>query len=856
MAKHLPLRVAPGADGVSIWSSEIFGDTEVARVREFLARAFSVGEVDGVELQRATAFGRIRYSAANNPAQIWKKLSRALSSPLDVDSDAGADATKSSGRTARRVDASIVYLDGPSTAPVRISRIGTSLSTWRVRHQSANTLRLWHPVLRNRRDLVFRLEEELAAILGIEDFRASALTAGVSIRFDQDALTAEHLATELEKAWPRLLEGLDGARAPTQKRLIASIGLLGLSYTGQYLVPALRPVAVAGVALYSLPNVVNAAKQLTLREIGLPALYATGVGFMLISGMPFNSAAIAVLMQLWPQLARRKLVHSQRRLFAGQRRRPAQVRVAYTNGHAGHAADVNVDDLRKGDLVVVKAGEVVPVDGVVEDGYAAVVDDALFGGVQLDEKSQGDTINAGAYVRAGTLTIRIERAGVHTAASHVGSLLRQLAIVRLPSSLEAERIANRNAKPALAASALSLLLTRRLRPSQALIRPDYATAPRLSVQLSALHAVAAGLQRGVLFKNPAALDHVSVADVFVIDDTANLDRRRIEITAVKTAKGVSAELVVSYAVAAAAVHPSSRSEQGWALAAFPLARQAVQPSAASISTGAGITRYRDHQGSAIAVAATRYVATAKLVIPHQLRALLAQHSVAPDRRTQTGLATDQSALRPLWVIRDGEIIGVVSFARSGELVGARVVAALRAQNTRARFVYLSARADAQAKALAGTLGIERVHGALSPIDKVNFIRGLGGRTIWVGDGSNPDAREAIAASTVSVSVAPLSRANEDAADILLPHRGFDGLPEIVHISHAHATRLARDYRTVYTANLLGALGAIVARFSSLHAGLLSNLSTALIYVRHARALDQLASAAEEQHARLKRAARA
>ncbi|HET6332461.1 MAG TPA: hypothetical protein VFG30_04580 [Polyangiales bacterium] len=860
MTKTSALRVTPSADGVSIWSSEIFGDPQAARLRDFLSRAFSVDEVQGVELRRATAFGRIRYGAVPNPGQIWKKLSRALTSE--------DDALSSAKRPARRIDARLVYLDAPGVTPVRVSRIGDSLSTWRVRHQSENTLRLSHPLLRNRRDVVYRLEEELAAIFGIEDFRASALTAGVSIRFDNTALSAEHLARELEKAWPRLLEGLDGP--PSRKRLVAAIGLTGLAFTGQYVVPALKPLAVAGVAIYSAPNVINAAKQLARGEVGLSAMYSAGLGFMLISGMPFASAVIASMMQLWPHLARETIVRSQRRLFAGQRRRPLWARIPQADGTD---VEVYVDELRKGDLILVQRGEIIPVDGVVEDGYAALVDAAASGELQIEDKSQGDAVAAGAFIRHGSLTIRVERTGAQTTASYIDSLLPHGAIAGMPSSLEAERIANRNAKPALGLAALSLLLTRTLRPSQVFIRPDYATAPRLSAQLSALHGVADALQRGVVFKNPASLDRLASAEIYILDDTAGLDRRRVEVATVQTVDGVSADLVVGYAVAA---HRESAQEQSRALASFAANVKTVQPNAESVFRYAGVTRYQDTLGSEIEVATAQYLAKSKIEIPQRFQTVPARHlgtskadapqrvvsapprsfaapAPAAVRSVQTNGVADP-ALRPLYVVRDGEVIGVVSFARTGEVVGTQAVAALKSHISKdAQIVYLSHAGNAETQALARTLGIELSHGGLTRSAKLDFVRGLGRNSVWIGNGADPDVRETVAASTVSISVAPLSSSREDAADILLPQRGLDALDDVFEVGRAHATRLAQDYRTVYAVNLLSVTGAFATRFSSLHAGLLSNVSTGLIYARHARGLDKLASAAEEKRVLLKNA---
>jgi manganese/zinc-transporting P-type ATPase C len=836
MTKPSALRIALGADSVSIWSSEIFGAAEPSKLRDFLSRAFAVQEVDGVELRRATAFGRVRYGAVAHPARIWKQLSRALTSPEGAASASGLPDT-----AARRIDAGLVYLDGPGSRPVRVSRIGNVLSTWRVRHQGDGTLRLSHPVLRQRRDVVFRLEEELAALLGVEDFQVSALTAGVSIRFDARTTTAERLARELEKAWPRLLEGLDGP--PSKTRLVAAVGLMGLAFTGQYLAPVVRPIAVAGVTLYSLPNVVNAGKQLSHGQVGISALYSAGLLFMLVTGMPFTASVMATLMQAWPHLARRKLVQSQRRLFAGQRRRPAWARQLA----AGVEVEVHVDELRKGDRIVVRRGEIIPVDGVVENGSATVIDDAPFAADQIEDRSPGDSVAAGALLQAGNLTIRVERAGAQTSASYLDSLLPHTAFVGLPSSYEAERIANRNAKPVLALSALNLLLTRTLPPSQALLRPDYATAPRLSAQLSALQGVAEGLQRGIWFRNPAALDRLANADVVVIDDTAELDRQGVEVAAVQTVDGVSTDVVLGYTLAA---QGTSRSEQSRALSAFASKRNSAQPRLEAIRRDAGVTRYRDSLGSEIDIVSSSYVATSQLDVPERLQSTLARRTEARAQRVESAPANDPPALRSLWVLRDGAIIGVVAFARTGEFVARQSLAALRAQNKRARIVYVSSGGQAEAQGLAQRLGLDFSQGGLSAAAKADLIRGWGRAALWLGDGSDPNASKPIAASAVSVSLAPLSHAREDAADILLPHTGLSGLAEAIELGRAHAQRLKKDYRAVYLANLLGATGAFVPGLTPLQVGLLSNVGTGFIYARHARRLDELVSAAEQKRARL------
>jgi cation transport ATPase len=358
------------------------------------------------------------------------------------------------------------------------------------------------------------------------------------------------------------------------------------------------------------------------------------------------------------------------------------------------------------------------------------------------------------------------------------------------------------------------------------------------------------LQQGVLFRNPAALDRLVSADVYVIDDSAHLEQQRIEVASVLTVKGVSVELVVGYALAARRI---SRSEQSRALAAFASRTQTKPSKASALARFAGVTRYRDGHGRAVEIATSQYLAASGIDVPASLQPIAQPRAKAAARRVQTDVSHLPHSLHPIWVLRDGEVIGVLSFEPGREHIGSQVVTALKLQNKRARIVYASGGAEADAQAIADKLGIEFSRAGLRPAAKADLIRGLGRQTIWIGDGSNPELREPIAASTVSISVGALSDSRQDAADILLP-QGLDAVPELIELGRAHERRLADDYRAVYTLNLLGVAGALLARFNSLQAGLLSNFATGLIYVRHARQLDRLAFRAEAERAQLKRRA--
>jgi manganese/zinc-transporting P-type ATPase C len=825
---------------VSIWNFALFGDPASTYIREFLARAFSVEEVAAVEIHRTSSFGRVHYRSSTNPSEIWKKLSGVMGRST-VSHPALENPAATYSEFSRR-DVEGLFLEGPPGLPIWVNRVGTSLSTWRLRYESEHRIRLTHPILFDRPDVAYRLEEELAGILGVKDFRTSTLSASVAVRWDPRLLTAERLVRRLEKSWPRLLEGLEAP--PSAKRFALTGGLLALSFTGQYVVPSLKPLGLLAVTLYGLPNVKTAARQLAQGQVGLPALYSFGLGLMLIAGRPFSSSLKAVLMQVWPRLTHETMTSSQRRLFAIHRQSATWARKVQSDGLEN---EVDIDALTVGDLIAVRAGESIPVDGVVTEGLAAVDEEALSGAIGAIDKTPGDPVFAATFVRDGRLTLRVERIGIDTVAGHIGDRLPHSKIDNLLSSAEAERIANRNAKPALAAAALSLIVTRSLHPTEAIARPDYATGPRLSAQLSALHDLGDGLRRGILFRDPAALDRLTASDIYVFDEASTLERRQIVVAEVFPVSDASADAVLAYSAAA---FPASHNERASALQTESLRRGLPTPEIIDRERHAGAIRYRDRDNHVLEIAAPAYIAALGISLPASIAGAVETSPYAWDPR-RTGnepVGHEDPLLRPLWVLRDGKIFGVITFRRHGAPEGTRVVAELKARNQRARFVYISSHKQATAVSIANTIGISTVFGDLDPDGKARAIRDLGGRTMWIGDGTSAEAIPCIEASTVSISVAGVSTAPLDGADIVLLQPGLQNLVPLRRIGRSHRAALQADYRIVYVANFLGVAGGFLANFGSLESGLTSNLGTAYVYLKRRKELRDLISRVERRRA--------
>jgi cation transport ATPase len=808
-----PPRVLVDGGRLLLRSPDLFSGDD-SHARRLIDHAFTLAEVRSVVLRRERGQITIDLAPLANPDGVWRRLGALLRQGERTDTPAGR---------AARLD-----LAGPAPAlPVRIARAGNVLTTFRARLLSQQHLRIGHPLLRQH-DVRSRFEDFLRSVHGVTDVRLGGFLSSALVIYDPSQLEAEQLLSLLEGAWPDLLGGPPVALPP--RKLFVAGALLGFSYAAQYFNPALLPWATAAMALYSLPNLIAAIRDLARGRVGLPALYSAGLVFLIWVRLPFASSVLATLTQLWPALANRLASHSERSLFAEHRRRLTWARPS--DGEQGETI-VGVEDLRPGAAVIVRAGDYLPADGVVVEGHAAVDEDMLTGARGAADKISGDLVFAGTFVRDGALTLRVERLGAATAAAAMAHILPHGRLSGLPSSVVAERIANRNAKPAIFAAALLLLATRTPRLSQVVIRPDYATAPRLSAHLSALTALVESLARGALIRHPAVLDRLLAVEVFIFDDGLDFSARTVEIAKINVVTRAAAGEALALAAAALAGRDDPRAravqreldEDGGA-----------RPPAHGRRQRAGETTFWDEDGALVSVASPEHALHESFAAPsgaiHNLVHKLALDPIAAP------------SLRPLVVARDRKILGVIQFAADGALRYAELIAALRAKNPEARFVHISSGRQEQAEARSEGLGFDAVFGGLDPQAKMETLRSLGMRAAWIGDGADPDTASVRAASFVSISLAGLDGLPIDKADVVLLRDDLHALLALRDAAETHFWRLKSDYRTVYLANLLAITGGFTAGFGSLQAGLTSNLGSAAVFLGCWRGLVNLSVRAE------------
>ena len=793
----------------------IFGGDNDTNARRFLERAFSLPEVRRAVVRRDLGLLDLVLEPLADPRRVWRRLGALLRRPPTA-------------KITGAVRADRIPLHAPAAGlPVRVNRAAGGLTTFQVRAVSSGWLRIGHPLLR-RRDVRGRLYTLLRSTHGVEEVRVAGLWASVVVVYDRRLIEVDQLLRLLDDSWGFLLQGPQVA--PTTKKLFIAGALVALACTGQFLRPALRPWATAAVALYSLPNAIRAIHDLRRGQIGVPAMASVSLGFLLWTGMPFASSVMATFAQLWPVLANGLAARIEHRLFAEHHRRLAWARLAIATDAE---ARIELADLQPGTTVWARKGDTIPVDGNILQGLAAIDEHVLTGARGAVDRTVGDKVFAGALVRDGAIAIRAERVGEATSGAAIARALPYGAVSGLPSSADAERVANRNAKPALLLAGLFLLATRTPRLSQVAIRPDYASAPRLSSHLSALRAVAESLEAGALIRSPSALDRLLAADVCIIDDGVDFTRRGVQVEDVKSDSWTAGTEALALAAAALAESDPRagalrrESERGRSFALHVRSQFRI----------AGATLLLDAHGSLVTVATPDFALRNLRTPPSDVLNLL---------RAEAGAVGSDPATRALAVARGRDILGVIRFNRRGPLLAADSVSALRRQMPDVQFVNLSSAPQDVAETRTDSIGLDAVFGGLDPSAKAEALRSISSHVIWIGDGGDVKSAPVREAAAVTVSAAGIGALPKDVADIVLLRGDLASLVFARRSAEHRLARLKDDYRVVYFANLAALAGGVAAGFGSLRAGLTSNLGSAAVFISHWRSLNRFAARADHE----------
>jgi Cd2+/Zn2+-exporting ATPase len=454
----------------------------------------------------------------------------------------------------------------------------------------------------------------------------------------------------------------------------------------------------------------------------------------------------------------------------------------------GREVTLRAADVRAGDLVIVRPGERVPVDGVVTEGQSAVNESPITGESMPAEKTAGDHVYAGSIVHEGYLVVRSDRDAGDTTLARMIRLIEEAERRRSPSERFVERFA-RYYTPAVTVGAVLvvaipvLLLGQSFEPwllrGLTLLVIACPCALVISTPVSVVSAITSAARHGVLIKGGASLERMAEVRVVAFDKTGTLTHGRAEVTNVHPVGDREREEVLAIAAAVEA-----RSEH-------PIARAIVRAAGDDLN-GGSVTEFESFPGRGARARIGGVLYTVERP---------GSQDVSEPTALLEGLAAEGKTPVVLLETPEGgdpRVIAVLALTDPLRPTVPNVIARLRELGIQ-RVVVLSGDLREAAQEAGREAGADDVWGRLEPAAKVAAIEALEdqtGRVAMVGDGVN-DA-PALAAASVGIAMgAAASDAALETADIAVMGDDLARLPYLY--------RLSRRSRRVIRENIVAAL---------------------------------------------------
>lgn len=461
----------------------------------------------------------------------------------------------------------------------------------------------------------------------------------------------------------------------------------------------------------------------------------------------------------------------------------------------GIEVEIPFESLKAGDLLVLRAGDLVPVDGEIVEGIASLDQHILTGESALAEKSAGDTIFATTIVVAGRIVMRSQQTGAETMAAQIGAVLNATNSYAAMVEARSMEMADKATIPSLLCGGLALA-TQGPAAGLAALTADFGSSMRVMGPVAVLKHLKSGAEQGLYIKDGRSLELLRNVDTIIFDKTGTLTDPQPQVMRTHAWGAWTGGQVLALAAAAELrlTHPIARAIVQAARDA-DLVIPTVEQNSFDIGFGVRITLPEGE----VRVGSMRFMHSAGL------------------RANDDAQAAETSAYdignSIVFVALDDTIIGAVEMRPSLKPGVEAALEGLRSLGL--EIAILSGDHEAPTRALAKSLGIERYFAGVLPDGKAEIIRQLqdDGRSVcFVGDGINDSI--ALKSAQVSVSFKEASTIATDAAQVVMIEDDLESLLVLFKLSRS----LAANMQTSYRISMAGT-GAVIAATVLLGAGL-------------------------------------
>ena len=470
---------------------------------------------------------------------------------------------------------------------------------------------------------------------------------------------------------------------------------------------------------------------------------------------------------------------------------------------------VPLTKVRSGDEVVVRSGNMIPLDGTVLEGEAMVNQAALTGEAMPVRKAEGSTLYAGTVVEEGECVFIAKAEGGSNRYDKIVAMIEESEKLKSSTENRALVLADKLVPWCLGATLVTYLLTRNATRAISCLMVDFSCALKLSMPLAVLSAMRECGSYHITVKGGKYLEALSKADTIVFDKTGTLTRATPQVVEVVPFSGCNEREVLQLAACLEEHFPHSM--------ANAVVRAAKEH---------GISHEEMHSEVEYIVAhgiASRVGGERVVIGSH--------HFVFEDEKCTIPAAEQQKfdALNPayshLYMAASGQLVGVICISDPLRPEAAAVLNGLRALGIR-NTVMMTGDSERTAAAIAKQVGVDRFFAEVLPEDKANFVqqaKAEGHTVVMIGDGINDSP--ALSAADIGIAINSGAAIAREIADVTIKADSLEELVALKAIANSLQKRVHANYRFVLTFNsaliALGALGILQPASSAM----LHNLST-------------------------------
>ena len=642
-----------------------------------------------------------------------------------------------------------------------------------------------------------------------------------SVALTYDA--SDPAAREFALAWLGMLDAAAvdearrdcaGAIAPRADGLLMDIAeLVGFHYLRRWFLPA--PVRAVWTVWAYRKFLLAGLRSLVNGRLDVPVLDAAAVGISFVKGDFLTAGSTMFLLNIGEALESYTKARSQHELIYSLLAMPESAR--RIEGEA--EVCVPAAELAEGDLIVVRTGMPVCVDGVVERGCAMVNQAALTGEPLAVERAAGDSVYAGTACEDGEMFVRVTHGAGGTKLRSIVSMVEQSEALKSDAQGRRERLADAIVPWNFLLAGIVALSTRSLVKTSAALMVDYSCALKLTSSISVLSAMSQSARAGFTVKGSKHFEELAAADTIVFDKTGTLTEATPSLAGVLAFGDWHEDDVLRFSACLEEHFP------------HPVARAVVR---------AAEERHLEHR--------ERH-AEVEYVVAHGIASSLdgkrvvigSRHFVVEDEGVSVSVEQDRlisertQGLSSLFLAVDGELVGALAIADPIKPGVPEAVARLRALGF-SHIVMLTGDNEVAAARIAAQAGITEFEANLLPEDKhayVERLREQGRRVVMVGDGVNDSP--SLSAANVGVAMGNGTAIAREVADVTLVQSDMAALVGLRRLSCELMRRMGATSAQVIAFNsallALGIAGIITPQTSSL----LHNSSTVLFSMRDSRA---------------------